>query len=169
MQNNPTMMQSMMTGMMETFKNDTLIMSSMASLWRTLRWRSNIKQKEIWVWRLWITGMDRIIKLNRKSWNITSVKNQYQFWPGCSSCNWIFKKEGLEYSPKLTFRRNWKKKLDVDFRKYKILGACNPTYAYKAIQQEDKIGTMLPCSVIVQDKTMKLKLRQSIRLRRWWL
>jgi uncharacterized protein (DUF302 family) len=54
----------------------------------------------------------------------------------------------LEYSPKLTFKK--KEKLDVDF-KYKILGACNPTYAYKAIQQEDKIGTMLPCSVIVQE------------------
>jgi Uncharacterized conserved protein len=43
-----------------------------------------------------------------------------------------------------------KKKLDVDFRKYKILGACNPPYAYKALQVEDKIGVMLPCNVIVQ-------------------
>jgi len=41
--------------------------------------------------------------------------------------------------------------LDVDFRKYKILGACNPAYVYKKIQMEDKIGTMLPCSVIVQE------------------
>ena len=45
-----------------------------------------------------------------------------------------------------------KKKLDVDFYKYKILGACNPTFAYKALQTEDKIGTMLPCNVIVQEK-----------------
>jgi uncharacterized protein (DUF302 family) len=44
-----------------------------------------------------------------------------------------------------------KAKLDVDFRKYKILGACNPPNAYKALQQENKIGTMLPCSVIIQD------------------
>ncbi|MDP3896217.1 MAG: DUF302 domain-containing protein [Mesorhizobium sp.] len=43
-----------------------------------------------------------------------------------------------------------KKKLDVDFRPYVILGACNPTFAYKALQSEDKIGTMLPCNVIVQ-------------------
>jgi len=44
-----------------------------------------------------------------------------------------------------------KKKLDVDFHKYRILGTCNPPFAYKALQAEDKIGTMLPCNVIVQD------------------
>jgi uncharacterized protein (DUF302 family) len=44
-----------------------------------------------------------------------------------------------------------KAKLDVDFRKYKILGACNPPNAHKALLQEDKIGTMLPCNVIVQE------------------
>jgi len=44
-----------------------------------------------------------------------------------------------------------KKKLDVDFKKYRILGACNPPYAYKALQTEDRIGTMLPCNVIVQE------------------
>jgi uncharacterized protein (DUF302 family) len=44
-----------------------------------------------------------------------------------------------------------KKKIDVDFQHYKILGACNPAYAHKALLAEDKIGTMLPCNVIVQD------------------
>ncbi|MBC8338202.1 MAG: DUF302 domain-containing protein [Rhodospirillales bacterium] len=44
-----------------------------------------------------------------------------------------------------------KKKLDVDFRPYTILGACNPTFAHKALQSEGKIGTMLPCNVVVQD------------------
>ena len=45
-----------------------------------------------------------------------------------------------------------KKKLNVDFYNYKILGACNPPFAYKALLVEDKIGTMLPCNVIVQEK-----------------
>lgn len=45
-----------------------------------------------------------------------------------------------------------KKKLDVDFRPYTILGACNPHFAYKALQCEEKIGTMLPCNVLVEQK-----------------
>lgn len=44
-----------------------------------------------------------------------------------------------------------KKKIDVDFQRYTILGACNPGFAHKALQAEDKIGTMLPCNVIVQE------------------
>ena len=44
-----------------------------------------------------------------------------------------------------------KKKLDVDFYKYRILGACNPQFAYEALQVENKVGTMLPCNVIVQE------------------
>lgn len=44
-----------------------------------------------------------------------------------------------------------KKKLNADFRKYRILGACNPSFAYQALLKEDKIGTMLPCNVIVQE------------------
>jgi len=44
-----------------------------------------------------------------------------------------------------------KKKLDIDFKKYRILGACNASYAHQALKAEDKIGTMLPCNVIVQE------------------
>jgi len=61
------------------------------------------------------------------------------------------KKEGFGVLTEINLQEKLKEKLNVDFRKYKILGACNPAYAYKAIQQEDKIGTMLPCNVVVQE------------------
>lgn len=61
------------------------------------------------------------------------------------------KKEGFGVLTEIDVHDTLKKKLDVDFRKYKILGACNPNFAHKALQQEDKIGLMLPCNVIVQE------------------
>jgi uncharacterized protein (DUF302 family) len=59
-------------------------------------------------------------------------------------------KEGFGILTEIDVKATLKKKLDVDFRDYKILGSCNPGFAYKALQSEDKIGTMLPCNVIVQ-------------------
>ena len=61
------------------------------------------------------------------------------------------KKEGFGVLTEIDIQEKLKEKLNVDFRKYKILGACNPAYAYKALQLEDKIGKMLPCSIIVQE------------------
>ena len=61
------------------------------------------------------------------------------------------KQEGFGIITEIDVKDTLKKKINVDFRSYRILGACNPTLAHEALQVEDKVGTMLPCNVVVQD------------------
>ena len=63
------------------------------------------------------------------------------------------KEEGFGILTEIDMKATLQKKLQVDFHNYTILGACNPSFAYQALLAEDKIGTMLPCNVIVQEKT----------------
>lgn len=62
------------------------------------------------------------------------------------------KKEGFGVITEIDLKEKFKEKLQVDFGNYKILGACNPALAYKAIQIEPNIGVMLPCNVLIQEK-----------------
>lgn len=62
------------------------------------------------------------------------------------------KNSGFGIVSEIQMHEKFKEKLNVDFKKYTILGACNPGYAYKAVQSEEKIGTMLPCNIVIIEK-----------------
>ncbi|MFL1894813.1 DUF302 domain-containing protein [Aquimarina sp. 2-A2] len=63
------------------------------------------------------------------------------------------KNEGFGVLTEINVNETLRDKLGIDFKRYQILGACNPPYAHKALEAEDKIGTMLPCNVIVQQQS----------------
>lgn len=78
-------------------------------------------------------------------------KTDYGFDEAIERVTEILKSKGFGVLTDIDVKATLKKKIDVDFRKYRILGACNPTFAHKALSNEDKVGTMLPCNVIVQE------------------
>ena len=86
------------------------------------------------------------------SYYINKTLKGISFEEGIERITASLKNEGFGILIEIGLKATLKKKLDVDLYNYKILGACNPTYAYKALQAEDKIGTMLPCNVIVQER-----------------
>ena len=65
----------------------------------------------------------------------------------------ILKRRGFGIISDIDVAEILRKKINVEFRRYRILGACNPVFAYEALNLEDKIGTMLPCNVVVQETT----------------
>lgn len=82
---------------------------------------------------------------------ISTIVRNTSFEDTIAKVTGLLKEEGFGILTEINVSETMKKKLDVDFRKYRILGACNPPFAYRALQAEDKIGTMLPCNVIVQE------------------
>lgn len=76
----------------------------------------------------------------------------YSFEEAIARVTEELKKEGFGVLTEIDVKETLKKKLNVDFRRYKILGACNPPFAHQALQAEEYIGAMLPCNVIVQEK-----------------
>ena len=80
-----------------------------------------------------------------------SVKLGIPYEKALEAVTEVLKTEGFGILTEVDVRATLKKKLDVDFRKYTILGACNPSFAYKALKAELNIGLLLPCSVIVYE------------------
>lgn len=80
----------------------------------------------------------------------------------------VLKKEGFGILTRIDVKEKFKEKLDIDFKKYVILGACNPASAHKAIVAEENIGLMLPCNVIVyekEDKTVVSIIKPTVAMR----
>ena len=76
---------------------------------------------------------------------------EYSFEEALEKTKAALSKEGFGVISEIDLKEKFKEKLDLEFRKYRILGACNPKLAHRAIEQEDKIGVLLPCNVLVQE------------------
>ena len=85
------------------------------------------------------------------SYYLNTTVNGKSFDEAIVSVTEELKKEGFGVLSTIDMQGAFKNKLNVDFKKYTILGACNPGYAYKVLQSEDKIGVFLPCNVVVEE------------------
>jgi len=93
-----------------------------------------------------------LLKLKDAKMNYYNTKTvDYSFDEALQRIPEELKKEGFGILTEIDVQATLKKKLGVDFRKYKILGACNPPFAYKALQSENNIGVLLPCNIVVQE------------------
>lgn len=79
----------------------------------------------------------------------------YTFEQAIEKVTGELKKEGFGVLTSIDVKDTLKKKIDVDFKKYTILGACNPKIAHGALQVEEELGLLLPCNVIVYEKNAK--------------
>jgi len=92
-----------------------------------------------------------VAKVKNMSYYLNTTVNGKSFDEAIVSVTEELKKEGFGVLSTIDMQGAFKKKLDVDFKKYTILGACNPGYAYKVLQSEDKMGVLLPCNVVVEE------------------
>lgn len=84
-----------------------------------------------------------------------SKTTDYSFEAAIEKVTEELKKEGFGVLTTIDVKDTLKKKIDVDFKKYTILGACNPAFAHGALQMEEELGLLLPCNVIVYEKDNK--------------
>ena len=84
------------------------------------------------------------------SYSISKTLKNTEFNKAIEKTTAALKSEGFGVLTEIDIKETLKKKIDVDFKNYKILGACSPNHAYQALKAEDKIGLMLPCNVIVE-------------------
>jgi len=84
-----------------------------------------------------------------------SKTTDYSFEQAIEKVTDELKKEGFGVLTTIDVKDTLKKKIDVDFKKYTILGACNPKLAHSALQVEEELGLLLPCNVIVYEKKDK--------------
>jgi uncharacterized protein (DUF302 family) len=108
-----------------------------------------------------VSRPDRNVMLSREVREVKEAVMSYYFTKtvslsfdeALSRVKEVLAQEGFGVLTEIDVKDTLKKRLDVDFTQYRILGACNPPFAYKALQLEERIGTMMPCNVIVREIT----------------